>query len=391
MRKGVSEQEVLKELTALAGKNTTAADAAWFLGGGVYNHYIPSVVNSIISRGEFFTAYTPYQPEVSQGSLQAIFEFQTMVAELYGMEVVNASHYDGATSMAEAALMALRCTRGRNKIILDDGIHPEYREVLETYLSGSEGYLGEGEPDDETACFICAFPTFRGELKDLDSLGKKVHAAGALFIVHADPLACGLFTPPRGVRRGYRYGEGQPLGIAMNSGGPLLGLFATTKKLIRKMPGRVVGKTSDSAGKSGCVLTFSAREQHIRRKKPPVIYVPIRASWLWPPRSIWLPWKRGHPGYGPALLRQSCYAAEQINALDGYSVDLSKPFFREFVVACPADADILAEKLRGQGIVAGLPLGCFEGGNEKELLVCVTEMNEKKEIDLLVKALKEAL
>ena len=227
---GLAEQDVLKELRRLSEKNTTSESTHWFLGGGVYRHYIPSVVDSVISRGEFFTAYTPYQPEVSQGTLQAIFEFQTMIAELYGMEVVNASHYDGATAMAEAALMALRSVRGRKKILLDEGIHPEYKEVLETYLAGSEGFIGEGEPDEETACYILAFPSFTGELKDMKAMGEKVHAAGALYIVHADPLACGLFLSPGEAGADIVTGEGQPLGIPMNAGGAPAGTLRHHKK-----------------------------------------------------------------------------------------------------------------------------------------------------------------
>jgi glycine dehydrogenase subunit 1 len=392
LRQGRSEQEVLKELRSMADKNTTAANTSWFLGGGVYRHYIPSLVDSILSRGEFFTAYTPYQPEVSQGTLQAIFEFQTMVAELYGMEVVNASHYDGATAMAEAALMALRSKGGRKKILLDEGIHPEYREVLETYLSGSDGYIGDGEVDSETACFITAFPSFTGELKDLKALGEKVHAEKALFIVHADPLACGLFTPPGECGADIVTGEGQPLGIAMNSGGPLLGLFATTKKLIRKMPGRVVGQTSDSSGKTGCVLTFSAREQHIRREKA-TSNICSNQGLMALAAAVYMAamGKQGICDTARLCYDKTAYAASLINSLEGFSVDLTKKRFREIEVSCPVDADILADKLREKGIIAGLPLGSFDGAKENILLVCVTEMNDKEEIDNLAKAMKEAV
>ncbi len=387
---GMAEQDVLRELRRLSEKNTSSESTHWFLGGGVYRHYIPSVVDSIISRGEFFTAYTPYQPEVSQGTLQAIFEFQTMIAELYGMEVVNASHYDGATAMAEAALMAIRSSRGRKKILLDEGIHPEYREVLETYLSGSEGYIGEGEPDDETACFILAFPSFTGQLKDMKAIGEKVHAAGALYVVHADPLACGLFLSPGEAGADIVTGEGQPLGISMNAGGPLLGLFATTKKLIRKMPGRVIGKTSDTDGRNGCVLTFSAREQHIRREKA-TSNICSNQGLMALAAAVYMAamGKQGIQDTAKLCYDKAVYAAGEINKLDGYSVDLSKPFFREFSVTCPMDADLIASRLKEKDIIPGLPLGSF--GRENELLVCVTELNEKSEIDLLVQALKEAV
>ncbi len=386
---GMPEQAVLKELKRLSEKNTTAGSTHWFLGGGVYRHYIPSVVDSIISRGEFFTAYTPYQPEVSQGTLQAIFEFQTMISELYGMEVVNASHYDGATAMAEAALMAIRASRGRKKILLDEGVHPEYREVLETYLAGSEGYIGEGEADEETACYILAFPSFSGELKDMKAMGEKVHDAGALYVVHADPLACSLFLSPGEAGADIVTGEGQPLGIPMNAGGPLLGLFATTKKLIRKMPGRVIGKTSDTAGRAGCVLTFSAREQHIRREKA-TSNICSNQGLMALAAAVYMAsmGRQGLRDTAKLCYDKAFYAAREISRIEGYSVDMTKPFFREFVVTCPEDADLIASRLREKEIIAGLPLGIF--GQENKLLVCVTEMNEKSEIDLLVQALKEA-
>ena len=389
---GMAEQDVVKELRRMADKNSSAEKTHWFLGGGVYRHYIPAVVDSVISRGEFFTAYTPYQPEVSQGTLQAVFEFQTMIAELYGMEVVNASHYDGATSMAEAALMALRCSRGRKKILLDQGIHPEYREVLETYLTGSEGFIGEGDPDDETACFITAYPSFTGELKDLKSLGEKVHEAGALFVVHADPLACGLFLSPGEAGADIVTGEGQPLGLPMNSGGPLLGLFATTKKLIRKMPGRVVGQTSDAEGRAGCVLTFSAREQHIRRDKA-TSNICSNQGLMALAAAVYMAamGRQGIRETARLCYDKAVYAAEQIAQLSAYSVNLDQPYFREFVVTCPEDAELITARLREKGIIAGLPLGCFEEKAGKKILVCVTELNTKNEIDLLVQALKEAV
>jgi len=389
LNEGLSEQEVHKTLRDLSGRNRPSE--LWFLGGGVYRHYIPSVVDTVLSRGEFLTAYTPYQPEVSQGTLQAVFEFQTMVAELYGMEVVNASHYDGAAAMAEAALMSLRCKPGRKKIVLDEGIHPEYREVLETYLAGSEGFTAGGEPDDQTACFITAFPSFTGELKDLKALGEKAHDAGALFVVHTDPLACGLFTPPGECGADIVTGEGQPLGIPMNYGGPGLGLFATTKKLIRKMPGRVVGQTSDTEGKAGCVLTFAAREQHIRREKA-TSNICTNQGLMALAAAVYMAamGKQGIRETARLCYDKACYAAGQIASLEGFEAAGDAPFFREFVVRCPGDAAGLAERLTEKGIAAGLPLGRFYPDRERDLLVCVTEMNSKEDIDRLVRELKEA-
>ena len=387
---GISEMEICAEMKRLAGRNRTAADSLWFLGGGIYRHYIPSVVDAVISRGEFLSAYTPYQPEVSQGTLQALFEFQTMVAEVYGMEVVNASHYDGAAALAEAALMALRCKRGRTSIVLDEGIHPEYREVLETYLQGSDAVIRAGRPDEDAACFITANPSFNGELKDLKALGEETHAAGALFIVHADPLSCGLVEPPGACGADIVTGEGQPLGIPMSYGGPTLGLFATTKALIRKMPGRVVGQTMDGGGRAGCVLTFSAREQHIRREKA-TSNICSNQGLMALAAAVYMAalGKQGFRETARLIYDKTAYAAALLDKLEGFSLKDKGPFFREFVISCPKSAAELAGELEAKGIFPGLPLSHFKGFGEDELLVCVTEMNSKDEIDRLAAALKE--
>ena len=390
LSEGLSEMDVSAEMRRLAAKNRSATDSLWFLGGGIYRHFIPAVVDAVISRGEFLTAYTPYQPEVSQGTLQALFEFQSMVAEIYGMEVVNASHYDGATAMAEAALMALRSKRGRGTIVLDKGIHPEYREVLETYLEGSTAVISEGRPDRDSACFITANPSFTGELKDLKPLADEAHEAGALFIVHADPLACGLVEPPGACGADIVTGEGQPLGIPMSYGGPTLGLLATTKALIRKMPGRVVGQTLDEGGRTGCVLTFAAREQHIRREKA-TSNICSNQGLMALAAAVYMAalGKQGFRETARLIYDKTAYAASLLGGLEGFSLKDTGPFFREFVLKTPRPAAQLARELEEKGIFPGLPLSHFEGFAADELLVCVTEMNSRDEIDRLAATLKE--
>ncbi|MDC7232152.1 MAG: aminomethyl-transferring glycine dehydrogenase subunit GcvPA [Spirochaetales bacterium] len=391
---GLSEMEVKNRMKQLSDRNQSADDALWFLGGGIYRHYIPSVVDAVLSRGEFFTAYTPYQPEVSQGTLQALFEFQTMIGELYGMEVVNASHYDGAAAMAEAALMALRCKPGRKEIVLDEGIHPEYIQVMETYLADSAAVIRMGRADEASACFITANPSFTGQIRDLKALGEECHAAGALFIVHADPLASAFLERPGACGADIVTGEGQPLGIPMSYGGPGLGLFATTKKLIRKMPGRVVGCTQDAGGRAGCVLTFSAREQHIRREKA-TSNICSNQGLMALAAAVYLAalGKEGVAGTARLVYDKTAYAADALNSLEGYSVDRSHPCYREFVLNCPAPAEAVAHELQKEGIFPGLALSRFEASpygadfKENQLLVCVTEMNSREEIDRLAKAL----
>jgi len=388
---GLSEMEVRAEMAALAGKNRSSDEGLWFLGGGLYRHFIPSVVDAVLSRGEFFTAYTPYQPEVSQGTLQAVFEFQTMVAELYGMDVVNASHYDGAAAMAEAALMALRCLPARKAVYLDEGIHPEYREVLETYLTGTDAFIKEGYPGEDGACFITAYPSFTGEIRDLKSVGEKVHETGALFLVHADPLACGLLESPGACGADIVTGEGQPLGISMSYGGPTLGLFSTTKKLIRKMPGRVVGQTMDASGRAGCVLTFSAREQHIRREKA-TSNICSNQGLLALAAAVYMAamGKEGIKDTARLIYDKTAYGASILGGLKGFEIKSKGPFFREFVLSCPRPAREIASELQKKGIFPGLALDRFEGFPSSDLLVCITEMNSRTEIDTLAAALEEA-
>ncbi len=270
-----SELEVLEELQLLAEANLNAREAACFLGAGAYNHYVPSVVDHILRRNEFYTAYTPYQPEISQGTLQAIFEYQSLMCFLTGMEVSNASHYDGATSLAEAAILALNVHQGsRDKVVLSPGIHPQYRAVVRTYLQGqslevvgddSLGSRPEDHLDERTSLVAVQYPDFFGNLSDLGPLAAAAHAVGALFCVVANPIALGLLKPPSEFGADVVVGDGQPLGIPLSFGGPTIGYFTTREQFVRKMAGRLVGETVDSRGQRGYVLTLTPREHHIRR------------------------------------------------------------------------------------------------------------------------------
>jgi glycine dehydrogenase subunit 1 len=354
-------------------------------------------------RGEFYTAYTPYQPEASQGTLQAIFEYQSMMAELTGMEVVNASHYDGSTSLAEAAVMSVNATKGRRtKILVSPYVHPQYREVLKTYMQGTPLKItGDETPDNnlddlkgmldqDTACLIVQSPNFFGELEDLDGLAEAVHAVGALLVIHIDPISLGLFKSPAYYGADIVTGEGQSLGNNLNFGGPYLGIFATTKKLIRKMPGRVVGQTVDTEGKRGYVLTLATREQHIRREKA-TSNICTNQGLIALGAAIYLATmgKQGLRRVAELCYHKAHYAATEINKLDGYEVINSRPFFKEFVVHCPKPAGEIVDQLQQQNIVPGYALSRDFPDRPNDLLVCVTEVNSKAQIDQLVKSSKE--
>ncbi len=395
--KGLSEQEVLKEVAALAAKNKGADSSSWFLGAGIYNHFIPALVPALASRGEFLTAYTPYQPEVSQGTLQAIFEYQSMAAQLFGVSVVNASHYDGATALAEAAIMAWKLDETRNKVLIPADLHPEYKAVLTSYFSSFEAEIAEykGAPesarvDDSCACLIAGYPCFSGELYPLGPGAEKAHAAGALYIVVADPLMCALLESPGAQGADIVVAEGQSLGNPMNFGGPGLGMMGATEKLMRRMPGRIVGEAKDHDGRRGFVLTLTAREQHIRREKA-VSNICSNQGLVMLQSCIYMAalGAQGMKTVASLCYDKAHYAASLIQGLKGFKV-LNNEFFKEFLVSTPVPAGLIAEKLSRRGIVPGLPLSRYDEKRENELLVCVTEMNSKKEIEALAAALKEA-
>jgi glycine dehydrogenase subunit 1 len=399
---GLSEDEVLSEVSALAERNLCAGSGNWFLGAGAYNHFIPAAVGALAGRGEFLTAYTPYQAEVSQGTLQAIFEYQSMIAELFGTDVVNAGHYDGATALAEAVILALKNSGADGTLLLPEALHPEYREVLAAYLAAYnprvETYAGNpaaAVSDRPLACLVASYPDFFGSIPDLSGAADAAHRAGGLFIVHADPLMLGLLKSPGEFGADIVTGEGQCLGNDMNYGGPFLGIMGAAKELMRKLPGRIAGEAKDARGRRGFVLTLSAREQHIRREKAVSNICSNQGlSMLRSCVYLALMGKEGLRTAAELCWHRSHYAAGAIAALPGFAVnDSGGNFFREFTVRLPGNtnAEALSELLiEKKNIVPGLPLSRYFPERTNELLICVTEKNSKKDIDELVSALKYA-
>jgi glycine dehydrogenase subunit 1 len=401
----LSEMEILAELQALSEENLDVDHLSSFLGAGVYNHYIPRVVDHIISRSEFYTAYTPYQPEISQGTLQSIFEYQSMICALTGMEVANASHYDGATSVAEAVIMALNVGRGkRRKVILSPAVHPEYRAVVRTYtqgmgleIIGDEDLTAGLEAltdllDRDTACLVVQNPNFFGQIEDLEDLARRVHAAGAMLVVVADPVSLGLLRPPGDYGADIVVGEGQALGNGLNYGGPYLGFFACREKAVRKMAGRLVGETVDVDGKRGFVLTLSTREQHIRRARATSNICTNQALCaLAAAVHLAALGKTGLRKLAELCYHKAHYAASRIAELGGYQLIGDNLFFKEFVVRCPFPVKAINDYLLEEwGIIGGYDLGRDYPHLENHMLVCVTEVTGREEIDALVDALAEA-
>jgi glycine cleavage system P protein (glycine dehydrogenase) subunit 1 len=401
---GLSQMEVAWELEDLSNENFPAGKTASFLGAGVYNHYSPSVVNHILLRGEFLTAYTPYQPEISQGTLQAIYEYQSMICALTGMEVANASHYDGATALAESAILALNSTRElRKRIVLCPGVHPEYREVVRTYTQGMGVTITEPGVDhadfdlviasisDQTAMVAIQYPDFFGQIGDVASVVRAAHEKGALVCVVTDPVALGLLKPPGLFGADIVVGEGQGLGIPMSFGGPYLGFFATREKFVRKMAGRLVGQTLDVHGDTGYVLTLATREQHIRREKA-TSNICTNQGLMALAACVYMSamGKSGLRQVAELCYHKAHYAASEIAKLPNFSVDQAKPFIKEFVVTCPRSVDeINNQLLETFGIVGGYNLERSYPTRKNQMLVAVTEMNPREEIDALVQALGE--
>jgi glycine dehydrogenase subunit 1 len=403
----VSELEILAELHELASWNADAQEYTSFLGAGLYNHYIPSVVPAIVGRSEFYTAYTPYQPEISQGTLQALFEYQSMICALTGMEVANASHYDGGTAVAEAIIMAHNIGRGkRAQAFLSPDVHPEYREVARTYLQGTGVELvGDerlttdletlaGRLDGNASCLVVQSPTFLGEVLDpqrLKRLADAAHAAGAVLVVAVDPISLGLFVPPGEVGADIVLGEGQALGNAMNFGGPSLGFFACRKAEVRRMAGRLAGQTVDADGKRGFVLTLSTREQHIRREKASSNICTNQAlNALAAAVYLAALGRCGLRRVAEICYHRAHYAARRIGKVRGYEVLSTRPFFKEFVVRCPLPVEELNERLLEQhGFIGGFDLSRTHPHLENCTLVCVTEMVAPPEIDRFAQALAE--
>ncbi len=399
----LSEHGALRELERLAALNA-ASPCSSFLGAGAYGHFIPSVVDFIVSRSEFATAYTPYQPEISQGTLQAIFEYQTLIAGLTGMEVSNASHYDGATAAAEAVVMAANVTgRARRTVLVSAGVHPHYREVIRTY-AGAMGIDVRGDQDVEagleslsgscgadTACVVIQNPDFLGRIaapRDVSAFAEKVHANGALLVVAANPISLGLLEPPGACGADIVVGEGQPLGNPISFGGPYLGFFAFKREYIRKSSGRIAGETQDRDGRRGFVFTLSTREQHIRREKA-TSNICTNQSLNALAAAVYL------AALGPRGLRRVAelcyakahYAAEAIGKLPGYAVRPGA-FFHEFAFRCPRPVEetngILRDKYR---ITGGYDLGGAYPALAGHMLACCTEVNSRADIDGFVEAL----
>lgn len=396
----LSEMEIVAEMQALAEANEHAGDYALFRGAGAYHHFVPSVVNHTLLRGEFLTAYTPYQPEVSQGTLQAIFEYQSMMAALTGLDAANASHYDGATSLAEAVTMALEVTRHkRNKVLLSYGINPQYRDVVRTYHQGRDVNITGDEDtadlealagmiDGDTAMVAVGYPNFFGQVEDLRPLIAAAQEHGALVTVVANPIALGMFAAPGELGADIVVGEGQPLGVPLSYGGPYVGFFATRQAHIRKIAGRIVGETVDADGIRAYVMTLRPREQDIRREKASSnICTNQGLMALAAAVYMSLMGRYGMRRVAELNYHKAHYAAAEIDALDGYSVDISKTFFNEFVVKCPKPVEEINQALINEGVVGGYDLGADYEHLKDHMLLCVTEMNSRDEIDVLVKLL----
>jgi glycine dehydrogenase subunit 1 len=405
---GMSEMEVLDQLTDLSQANNACDDLICFLGAGAYDHYIPAAVDSLLRRGEFFTAYTPYQPEISQGTLQAIFEYQSLIAHLTGMEVCNASHYDGATAAAEACLTAYyNFQEKRKKFILSPALHPQYQATIRTYLSGFEGIILEGyqpendpfsSPDalldrinNDTALVFVQYPDFYGRIFQFSSLVKKAHELGALVAVAVNPMALGMLKSPGEFGADIVVGDGQPLGIPLSFGGPSLGLFATHKELIRKVSGRIVGETLDSNGRRGYVLTLTAREQHIRREKA-TSNICSNQGLMALASTIYLSLlgKQGLRKVSELCYQKAHYTANEINKLRGYSIESDVPFFNEFVVNCPDSVEKINNFLIDEGFLGGYDLKEISSIHKNKMLIAVTEKISKDMIDLFCEKLEEA-
>ncbi len=396
----MSEMEVAAEMLAISEANDHAGDYAIFRGAGAYHHFIPSAVNHMLLRGEFYTAYTPYQPEISQGTLQATYEYQSMMCALTGMDAANASHYDGATSLAEAVTVALEVTRHkRRKIILSHAIHPQYREVVRTYHQGRDiriiGDRGRGDVielvemlDENTAMLAIQYPNFFGQIDNIAALADAVHEVGALLVIVANPMALSLFRSPGELGADIVVGEGQPMGVPLSYGGPYLGYFAIRQKYVRKIAGRIIGETLDADGKRAFVMTLRPREQDIKRERA-TSNICTNQGLMALSASVYmaLMGKNGLRRVGELNYHKAHYAADRINQLDGYSVDTSKTFFNEFVVSCPRPVAETNEALLEEGIIGGYDLGQNYFHLEDHMLVCVTETNSKDEIDRLIEVL----
>lgn len=386
----LDEYELFRHLAELAGRNLNLSDTVCFLGAGIYDRFIPASVGAVISRGEFLTAYTPYQPELSQGYLQCIYEFQTMVARIFGMDLANASMYDGATSLAEAAILA-NGVKGRTKIAVSNAVHPHWRQVLTTYcnsldlevvtLPATNGVTDYSGVTEEMACVLVQTPNFFGCIEDLAAARDAAHGVGALFIVAADPIACALLPSPGSFDADIVVGEGQPMGIAMGFGGPVVGLFSAKKEHVRRIPGRIVGRTTDKDGNNGYVMTLRTREQDIKREKA-TSNICTNQALMGLAATVYLTatGKNGLTHIAEGTVRNTQYAMKRLQEA-GAKLKFSGKVFGEFVIELPKDAKQVRDALLKEGILAGLPLGDHYPDMRNCLLVAVTEVRTKGQID----------
>jgi len=403
----LTEMEALDELSGLANANENVrSDLISFLGAGMYNHYIPSAVDHMLRRGEFYTAYTPYQPEISQGTLQAIFEYQSLMSALTGMDVSNASHYDGATATAEAVNLAYAQYRGkRKKVIVSPTLHPQYRAVIRTYMQGMELEVAgddanadlESSPndlinlvDDNTCIVIVQYPDFFGRVYDYTKLIDDVHAKGALVCVVANPTALAMFKTPGSMGADIVVGDGQPLGIPMWYGGPSVGFFTTRKNMVHKMAGRLVGETVDNKGQRAYVLTLTAREQHIKRERA-TSNICTNQGLIALGTAVYLSLlgKKGLRDVANLCYQKAHYAAQELSKIDGMGLCFTEPFFHEFALCVNRPVDEVNAHLLEHGIIGGYDLGQDYPSLKDHMLIAVTEMNTKEEIDTLVEVLSE--
>jgi len=405
--KALTEMEAYQELSDIAHANENVrGDLISFLGAGMYNHYIPSAVDHMLRRGEFYTAYTPYQPEISQGTLQAIFEYQSLMSALTGMDVSNASHYDGATATAEAVSLAFAQYRGkRRKVVISPTVHPQYRAVIRTYTQGMDMHLVgdaadaelDSDPSDlielvdaDTCLVIVQYPDFFGRVYDYTKFIDSVHAKGALVCVVANPTALALFKTPGDMGADIVVGDGQPLGIPMWYGGPSVGFFTTRKSYVHKMAGRLIGETIDSRGQRSYVLTLTSREQHIKRERA-TSNICTNQGLIALGTAVYLSLlgKKGLRQVAELCYQKAHYAATQLSQIDGFSLAHNEPFFHEFTLVCPKPAAEINEHLLEHGILGGYDLGQDYPALANHMLIAVTEMNSKEEIDTLVEVLSE--
>ncbi len=402
--RSLTEMEALDHLSGLSERNAAIKSDDVFLGAGSYRHFVPAAVGQILARGEFYTAYTPYQPEVAQGTLQVIYEFQSLVASLTGMDVANASMYDGATALAEGALMTISLPKKRTRVVVSGTVHPAYRAVLQTYLEGHdlqvvelpvapEGFMTTAESilpylDDNLACVVMQYPNFYGSIEDVAAIADAVHNRGGALVVGTYPVPLGLLKPPGELGADIVAAEGQALGVAQSYGGPYVGLLAARQAYVRQMPGRLAGTTTDTNGKRGFVLTLQTREQHIRREKA-TSNICTNQGLMATAATVYMA-TLGAEGFREVALRSfqnAHYLADRISEAPGYSIATKGTFFNEFVVSTPCPAAQVVATLLDERILGGFDLKAIAPALDHHLLVCATETNSRAGIDRMVAAL----